>query len=43
MASDDALDPVLLEQANFDVVRRGFDPTAVRAQLREAAEEFLEL
>ncbi|MDG2028474.1 MAG: hypothetical protein P8J50_15310 [Acidimicrobiales bacterium] len=41
-AADD-LDPASLEGASFDLVRRGFDPTAVRAELQLAAQEIRRL
>ena len=40
---DEAFDPARLEAADFDVVRRGFDPTEVRAQLQRAADEYRRL
>jgi cell division septum initiation protein DivIVA len=35
----DDLDPSRLESASFELVRRGFDPTAVRDELQRAAQE----
>ncbi len=43
MMGDEAFDPARLEAVDFDVVRRGFDPTEVRAQLQRASEEFRRL
>jgi cell division septum initiation protein DivIVA len=40
--SDD-LDPARLEAVSFDLVRRGFDPTAVRGELQRAAQEIRRL
>ncbi len=40
--SDD-LDPARLEAAPFELVRRGFDPTAVRGELQRAAQEIRRL
>ena len=39
----DDLDPARLEAASFDLVRRGFDPAAVRAELQRAAREIRRL
>jgi len=43
MPPDDSFDPSQLEHATFDVVRRGFDPAAVRSELKRAAEEIRQL
>ncbi len=43
MTPDDSFDLSQLEHASFEVVRRGFDPSAVRGQLQRAAEEIRQL
>lgn len=39
----DDLDPARLESAKFELVRRGFDPAAVREELQRAAQEIRRL